>query len=258
MRTVKYAVVMLLLISGSCFAQINSTEQAINVTSHQGMLTQQMLKDYVLVGLSVRARKAEKELQQAIQSYEAMQGDILDYVKADAVRNSLRRAAEQWKVVKPLYLETPSRERAALVRQETELLLQLWSAVTMEIVKNNQTKYGRAISTAGFVRMLSQRISSLYALKAWGFDAQYQEAFISSLQLFEHNRVELVTSKLNNESIEAELKKIRRDFKRFKSLSDGEPTANKALLALLVRSAGKITISMDKLTTMYMHQGLGS
>lgn len=258
MRAVKYAIAMLLLVSGSCFAQIKSTEQAINVTSNQGMLTQQMLKNYILVGLSVRARKAETELQQAIQSYEAAQADVVAYAKTDAVRDSLRRASAQWQVVKPLYGEKPSKERAALVRQETELLLQLWSAVTMEIVENNQSKYGRSISTAGFIRMLSQRVSSHYALKAWGFEDQYQEAFVSSLQLFEHNRAELMSSELNDASIDAELKKIRRDFKRFKGLSDGKSTTDKALLALLARSAEKITISMDKLTEMYMQQGLSS
>ncbi|EAR62525.1 type IV pili methyl-accepting chemotaxis transducer N-terminal domain-containing protein [Neptuniibacter caesariensis] len=256
MRAVKLVVLALLMFSGSCYAEIKSIEQAINVTSNQGMLTQQMLKNYILMGLSVRARKAEQELHKAIDSYEAAQEEIQGYAKTDAVRDSLRRASAQWQVVKPLYAQNPSRTDAERVRQETELLLQLWSAVTMEIVENTDTKYGKAISTAGFIRMLSQRVSSHYALKTWGFEDKYQEAFVSSLQLFEQNRQELEGSQLNNEQIKSELNKIQRDFKRFKGLSDGETSSNKALLALLTRSAEKITVSMDKLTAMYMYQGL--
>lgn len=246
--------VILMLLFSVAHAEIKSTEQAINITSNQGMLTQQMLKNYILVGLGVRGRKADQELQQAIRDYETAQSEILAYAKTDAVRESLNRASAQWKQVKPLYLKQPSKEQASEVRQQTELLLQLWSAVTMEIVENTDTRFGRLISTAGFVRMLSQRVSSHYALRAWGYNDQYTEAFISSLQLFEQNRRDLETSELNNTQIKSELDKIQRDFKRFKGLSNSD--SNKAMLALIARSAEKITKSMDKVTAMYMYQGL--
>lgn len=254
MRLLRCLILGLMFFSSFSFAAISSTEQAINVTSNQGMLTQQMLKNYILMGMSVRGRKAEQELKKAIAAYEAAQSEVRQYAKTDAVRQSLQRASDQWKRVKPLYQIKPDKAQAEKVRQETELLLQQWSAVTMEIVENTETKFGKLISTAGFVRMLSQRVSSHYALRAWGFEDKYEEAFVSSLQLFEQNRVELESSQLNNEQIMGELAKIQRDFKRFKGLSKAD--SNKGLLALVARSAEKITGSMDKVTAMYMYQGL--
>lgn len=254
MRILRWIVLSFVFVSGGVFAEITSTEQVINTASNQSMLTQQMLKNYILVGLSVRGRKAEQELTTAISQYEAAQVEIVAYATTDAVRDSIRRASDQWKVVKPLYQQTPNQAKAEEVRQETELLLQLWSSVTMEIVEGTDTRFGKLISTAGFVRMLSQRVSSHYALRAWGFNDRYSEAFVSSLQLFEQNRAELESSDLNNAQIKGELSKIQRDFKRFKGLSDTE--SNKAMLALVARSAEKITESMDKVTAMYMYQGL--
>ncbi len=254
MRILRWVALSLAFISGGAVAEITSTEQVINMASNQSMLTQKMLKNYILVGLSVRGRKAEQELSVAINEYESVQTEIVAYANTDAMRDSIRRATEQWKVVKPLYQQTPDKAKAEQVRQQTELLLQLWSSVTMEIVEGTDTRFGKLISTAGFVRMLSQRVSSHYALRAWGFNDRYSEAFMSSLQLFEQNRAELESSDLNNEQIKGELSKIQRDFKRFKGLSDAD--SNKAMLALIARSAEKITNSMDKVTAMYMYQGL--
>ncbi|WP_415911707.1 hypothetical protein [Neptuniibacter sp. QD37_11] len=254
MRLIRYVLMSFLFLSGHSAAEITSIEHAINTASHQSMLTQQMLKDYMLIGLSVRGRKAEQELAESIDDYEETQKLILDYAKTDAEKQALKRAVDQWEVVKPLYLAKPTREKATEVRQATELLLQQWSAVTMEIVENNDSRFGKVISTAGFVRMLAQRVTSHYALRAWGFQDEYSEAFISSLQLFEQNRSELEGDPLNNDQIKAELSKIQRDFKRFKGLSDS--ASDKGRLALVVRSAEKITTSMDKVTAMYVYQGL--
>lgn len=255
MRFIRYVLIALFFCgSQQASAEITSVEEAINTASHQGMLTQQMLKDYMLIGISVRGRKAEKELTAAIKQYEIDEKLVLAYAKTDKVQQAVQRAVDQWRVVKPLYLEAPSKAKAIEVRHATELLLQQWSAVTMEFVENNETKFGKVIRSAGFVRMLSQRVSSHYALKVWGFEDEYQEAFSSSLQLFEQNRAELEGSNLNNRQIKTELGKIQRDFKRFKGLSDG--SLEKGILPLVVRSAEKITKSMDKVTAMYMYQGL--
>ena len=254
MKLFRYIALSLLMISGGAAAEITSTEAFINSSTNQGKLTQVMLKNYMLVGLSVRARKAEQDLGVAITEYEAAQKEINAYVKTDAVREPLRSANEQWKRVKGLYLEKPSKENAEKVREQTELLLKLWNLVTIQIVENTDSHFGPLVSTAGHVRMLSQRVSSLYALRAWGFNERYAEAFVSTLELFEQKRTELESSQLNNEQIKGELSKIQRDFKRFKELSDQEAT--KAMLGLIARSSEKITKSMDKVTAMYMYQGL--
>jgi hypothetical protein len=266
MKVFKYLLLCFLFISSAPRAEITSIEAFINASSNQTRLTQEMLKNYILIGMSVRGRKAEQDLKAAIAEYEAAEKEILNfanahsqvqtlsYAKTDTVRETFKKAAAHWVQVKPLYEQTPAPENVEEVRAQTELLLSEWRTVTQEIVANTESKYGSLISTAGFVRMLSQRVNSYYALRAWGFDDRYSEPFMMSLTLFEENRNTLESSPLNNEKIKNELSKIQKDFKRFKDLSDTH--VNKALLPLITRSAGKITDSMDKVTALYMYQGL--
>ncbi|MDO6514001.1 MULTISPECIES: hypothetical protein [unclassified Neptuniibacter] len=264
MKGFQYLILSLLFMSTVVSAEITSVEALINSSSNQNRLSQEMLKNYILVGMSVRARKAEQDLNAAIVEYEAAEKEILNYVNkhasdpslsyntTDTVGDAFRKVSEHWNVVKPLYEQEPTKENVENVRAQTELLLKEWMLVTAEVNAKTESAYGNLISTAGFVRMLSQRVSSHYALRAWGFNDRYSEPFIESLQLFEQNRDALESSKLNSDQIKSELNKIQKDFKRFKDLSDMD--VNKALLPLIMRSAEKITQSMDKVTAMY--QGL--
>lgn len=254
MRFLNYLLIALLLISRPSFAEIDSLEKAINASSHQAMLTQQMLKDYILIGMSVRSRKAQQELDQAIEQYEAELSMLNAYANTDAYRELLNASQQQWQKVKTLYQQPVSKAQVEVVRQETEVLLQQWNDATLSLVESKETEYGRLISTAGFVRMLAQRVTSHYALQAWGFENKYTEAFITSLEQFEENREVLESSELNSAEIQGELKKIQRDFKRFKGLQTAE--TNRGILALVTRSGDKIAKSMDMVTARYMFQGL--
>ena len=254
MRFLRYLLIAVLLVSGPSMADISSLENAINSSSQQAMLTQQMLKNYILIGMSVRSRKAKQELDKAIAQYETEQAALNAYAKTDAYRAALQQAQQQWQKVKPLYQQAAAKEQVEEVRKETELLLQQWNAATRSLVESEDNPVGRLISTAGFIRMLSQRVSGHYALRAWGFNEKYAEAFTTSLQQFEQNRELLESSELNSADIQRELKKIQRDFKRFEDLQTA--ATNKGVLALITRSGDKITASMDSVAARYVAQGL--
>ena len=209
MRLVKHLwFCLLILLSGHSYAEITSPEEAINATAHQSMLTQRMFKDYILIGMSVRARKAEQDLKQAMDAFEQAHDDLENYAKTDAYRSALKRIEQQWESVKPLYLSGVSKAQVGDVRDATEVLLEQLNNATTELVEASETTYGGAISTAGYIRMLSQRIAGLYALKAWGFEDKYDEAFTTSLAQFELNRASLEANTLNNEALKAELNKV--------------------------------------------------
>lgn len=253
MRFIRWICVILTLLSVNALAAIESSDQAINQASRQGMLTQLMLKNYIMVGMSVRARKADQDLKTAIQEYESLQQEMLGYATGDALKGALQRTQEEWQKVKPLYLKRPDKQNVNDVRQKTEALLQQWNVVVGVIVENSDSKYSSLIGNAGFIRMLSQRVSSHYALMAWGMRDKYSDPFNRALEMFENNRDQLESSPLNDTEIQKELGKIQRDFKRFKGLSNSDP--NKALLALVTRSAEKITLSMDRVVGLYQAQG---
>lgn len=234
-------------------AAITSMGEAINQAGRQRMLTQRMLKNYVLVGLNVRGRKSEDQLKAAISLFEEQLQNLEVYITNPQTKALLDDVGRLWTPVKMLYSQTPSAEKALDLRTQNDVLLAACHQVVLALEEQSDTKTGRLVNVAGRQRMLSQRLASTYALMAWGFEANVKPAYEQAYQQFGDALTELSANPTNTPEIIEALKVVRTQFKRF------ERTANAGndvyIPGLIERSAEKMLVKMNEITGMYAKIG---
>ncbi|MGB0468656.1 MAG: type IV pili methyl-accepting chemotaxis transducer N-terminal domain-containing protein [Pontibacterium sp.] len=237
----------LLLVSPLSAAEINSPAEAIYKAADLRMLTQRMLKNYALVGMDIRARKAGKELTLSLKQFETQLSELLNHTTDDNTRNHLNEVSSLWEKLKPGYLTSPSKASAEALRTQSETLLQAADKATLSLRAQANPAIGKWVELSGRQAMLSQRITATYALMAWGYEDQYRESYKTSYQVFSQTLKTLEHNPTNSTSINDALETIRRQFNRIK-----QPSKDNVFVPGLVnRSSDKMLKSINQLTQLY-------
>lgn len=230
-------------------APIDSLGEAINQAGRQRMLTQRMLKNYALIGLAVRGRKSQDQLDAAINLYDQQLANLKSYSKDETTSQLLVEVDRLWGTVKGYYKEKPQLEKALELRGLNESLLAASHQVVIALEMQSPNKTGKLVNVAGRQRMLTQRMASSYALMAWGFPNELKSTYDTAYQQFSDALDLLMSSNSNSPEINAALKEVESQFKRFSSTSQAGDTV--FVPGLIERSAEKMLVKMNEITGMY-------
>ena len=229
---------------------IETLSEALNQSGRQRMLTQRIVKAYTQILLDVRPENASDQLDGAIILFEKQLKHLKDYNKDSNVKRLLADVEKQW---------TPFRD-AALVKNEgtnlktlvalNENLLKAAHQVVVGLEALSTKPAGRLVNIAGRQRMLSQRISKFYMLRAFGFRGDETKVGLeSAAKQFMAAHEELSNSPENNSEIKATLKKVETQWIVFKAsfqLREGEYAP-----LMIALSGEKVLKLMNQTTGLY-------
>ncbi len=252
-RTAKGVLLSLVWCATSLYAiEIANLAQAVDIAGKQRMYTQRMLKDYAMVGMGNTFGDPKADLTQVMADFEDHLDSLIAFNKDPQTEESLLKVKKMWEPLKAALSETPSQEKAGKLQEELDALLKQSNEAVGLFAKQTGKESGEIINISGRQRMLSQRMASLYMLKAWGVnDPEFKEKMDASMKLFKDSLKRLEASSMNTPEIEGLLKKAERAFFYFEMMNR---SSSKFIPSLIYKKSNDILHNMNRATQLYTAQ----
>ncbi|HIP62316.1 MAG TPA: hypothetical protein EYG98_07135 [Sulfurovum sp.] len=200
--------------------EIKNSSHAVDVAGKQRMYTQRMLKDYAMLGMKNTYANAEGDLKKTVDDFDNHLISLLEYTQVADIKKKIKETQILWDPIKIMLSTVPSKEKAIELQTKLDALLKISNETTMLFAKASGKQSGEIINISGRQRMLSQRMASLYMLKAWGVnDPKFKEKLDAATNKFNDSLKQLKESNLNTEEISKLLKDVEKSFIFFKIMN---------------------------------------
>jgi len=211
-----YSLMMISTLSLSAASEITSLADIIRTAREQNVLTQSILKNYLMVGMENNFKNTPQTLKTEIAQYEKNM-DFLDEsaVSKKAFKN-IEAVRALWEPVKKILAQPESLANAQKLKSALDTLLQATYQTTKLYTRQTGTTLGIYIDAAANIEVLSQKISALYLLGTW---SKEKERIIQStgkaIDEFNASMDILTKANVNNDTIKKILKKTQDNFRFF-------------------------------------------
>lgn len=227
-----------------------SMSDAVNMAGKQRMLTQRMLKNYVMLGMGSSFGDPGKDLQENIRLFDKTIKNLKALQINAQVTESLVAYEQLWQPIKKIIEASPDIKKAAQLQKDLDSLLAACHKTTELIVKASTASTSNIVNISGRQRMLSQRLASLYMMKVWGVDdPEFENKLNNALDEFKKAQDVLLKSKLNTPEINAGLAKVKKTFMWFDIM--GRSKSGKYVPSIISKSSDKILNDMNMITNLY-------
>jgi len=231
--------------------------EAINVSGRQRMLSQRMMKSYLMLGADIKTDEAQHQLDDAVAMFESQFLALRDYAPTEDIDALLDKVEVIWLEHRQEILATPDKSDAINLMQDNLKLLNACNDVVKAIEIHSGISSGRLVNISGRQRMLSQKIAKVYMALAWKIDEpRLQEEFAAAVELFDESLDELQDSHDNTSELNVALTKVDNQW-RFSRSGFNLSDEGRYVPTVISVTTESILKKMDAITGQYqevMHQ----
>lgn len=143
------------------------TAAAVNLAGRQRMLSQRIVKAYLMAGQGISADDARAILQGSIEQFESQLAALKGFQPTPGVRSALVSLEDAWNACRPILASSPSKAGAAALYDVNEELQKAAHSVTLAYEGITLAPLDHLIGITGRQRMLLQRMAKFYFYRTW-------------------------------------------------------------------------------------------
>ena len=215
MRRITYLISSFLIFATCSVSSHALTDaEAVNVSGSQRMLSQRMMKSYLMLGADIKADEAQKQLAESITLFEERLAALKAYAPSKPIRDRLTKVESLWKEHHQKIVSAPNKDILETLMAENVELLKACHQVVLAIAEHSGGAGAELVNVSGRQRMLSQRIAKAYIALYWkGKSAHVQKEFEDAKQQFASALTKLQRSPLNTTQVSEALSKVESQWK---------------------------------------------
>ena len=233
------------------------TVTAANLSGRQRMLSQRMVKAYLMLGQGITTDAARTILQKSIERFEFQLATLKTFQPNPKVQSALANLDFEWKKFKPLIIATPSKAGAVALYDANEALQKAAHNVTLAYEDVTLAPLDHLVNLAGRQRMLSQRTAKFYLYRTWDL---YLEPADMEMHLsrahFTAVLIQLERSPLATTKIKELVAKIRREWEPYQQalLVSRDPAKMRNNAKRVAELSEQVLASTEELVTLIVDQ----
>lgn len=164
----------------------------VNRSADLGVLAQQLLIDFSMVGMQLNTEQSKARLAGTISRFDTGNGEIKGSEAASIAGGAVNELDGLWSQLKPKLTAEPSKELVAELFPGLEKLQKTSDQLVQQLGKEAGLANPEGFYLASRQRVLSQRMTALYMLMAWRVEkGGYADLFRQDVAEFKKNHLSL-------------------------------------------------------------------
>ncbi|GLQ32697.1 type IV pili methyl-accepting chemotaxis transducer N-terminal domain-containing protein [Litoribrevibacter albus] len=251
---IKLLILLLIPFSIPSFSWGMTDAEAINKSGRQRMLSQRMMKSYLMIGADVKVEMAQKQLDDSVALFEQQFLELREYATTEEINNKLDKVESLWVMHRERIISPPNKSNVPDLMEQNLALLVACDQVVKAIELKANVNSAQLVNISGRQRMLSQKIAKAYMALYWKVESvDLKQEFEQAVQLFDDSLQTLMDSDLNTEDLNRSLRKVGNQWRfsqsGFKLGDDGRyvPTVISVTTESILKKMDQITKQYESL-----------
>lgn len=234
---------------------------AVHMAESQRMLSQRMVKAYLMLGQGIGTEEARSILQASMRQFESQLAALKVFQPTPAVRTAVAALESAWQPCKAVLGAAPSKRGAVELYDANEALQRAAHSAALAYEDVAGLAAERSASVAGRQHMLLQRMAKFYFYRTWGlYDAPADMELHLSRAHFTAVLSQIERSPLASAPVKAGAAQVRRGWEPYQQVlfASADPATMRRDAARVAELSERMVGVAENLAARIAAEGQGS